>query len=185
VYLIEKEKFMNKKPEIKSWKNLEAAFAGESMAYQKYLYFAKIARKNGDEEVAKLFEETASHETKHAEGHLRNLYPMNKMTTQDCLKMAVAGEKFEYTEMYPSYAKTAKEEGAEKWLIEEFEEGIKECQEHSEIFQKSLEKLGKIFEGLAKVEKEHHDNYQRTLDSFENTNKREFKESNIFLEKNS
>lgn len=176
---------MNKKPEIKTWKNLEAAFAGESMAYQKYLYFAKIARKNGDEEVAKLFEETASHETKHAEGHLRNLYPMNKMTTQDCLKMAIAGEKFEYTEMYPGYSKTAKEEGADKWLIQEFEENIAESKEHSENFQKSLEKLGKIFEGLAKVEKEHHDNYQRTLDSFENAKKKEFKESNLFLDKNS
>jgi len=176
---------MNKKPEIKSWKNLESAFAGESMAYQKYLYFAKIARRNGDEEVAKLFEETASHETKHAEGHLRNLYPMSKMTTEDCLKMAVAGEKYEYTEMYPGFAKTAKEEGADKWLIKEFEEAEKECQEHSENFQKSLEKIGKIFEGLAKVEKEHHDNYQRTLDSFENTKKKEFKESNLFLDKNS
>ncbi len=182
---MEKEIFMNKKPEIKTWKNLEGAFAGESMAYQKYLYFAKIARKNGDEEVAKLFEETASHETKHAEGHLRNLYPMNKMTTKDCLKMAIAGENFEYTEMYPGYAKTAKEEGADNWLIKEFEENINESKEHSENFQKSLEKLGKIFEGLAKVEKEHHDNYQRTLDSFENAKKKEFQESNLFLDKNS
>ncbi len=173
---------MEKRIEIKSWKNLEAAFAGESMAYQKYLYFAKIARRNGDEEVAKLFEETASHETKHAEGHLRNLYPMSKMTTQDCLKIAVAGEKYEYTEMYPSYARTAREEGVDEKLIKEFEEGIEECKEHSETFQKTLEKMGKIFEGLAKVEKEHHDNYQRTLDSLENAKKKEFRESNLFLE---
>jgi rubrerythrin len=129
------------KKEIKSWKNLEAAFAGESMAYQKYMYFAKIARKNGDEDVAKLFEETAKHETKHAEGHLRNLYPFAKMTTEMCLRIAMEGEKFEYTEMYPQYAKTAHEEGAEQWMIDEFEEGIAECKEHAEIFLSKLEKL--------------------------------------------
>ena len=169
---------MTKKPEIKSWKNLEAAFAGESMAYQKYMYFAKIARRNGDEEVAKLFEETASHETKHAEGHLRNLYPMKKMSTLDCLQIARDGERFEYTEMYPQYAKTAKEESAEDWLIKEFEEGIEECKEHAKTF----EKMSKIFAGLAKVEKEHHDNYQRTLESLDNANKSEFGESNEYLE---
>jgi rubrerythrin len=156
---------MNKKPEIKSWKNLEAAFAGESMAYQKYLYFAEIARKNGDEDVAKLFEETAKHETAHAKGHLRNLYPMKEMTTEKCLELAVEGEKFEYTEMYPQYAQTAKDEGADNWLIAEFEEGIEECKEHAETFKKKLEKLNKVFSGLTKVEKEHHDNYKKALES--------------------
>ena len=73
---------MKKKIEIKTRKNLEGAFAGESMAHQRYLYFAKIARRNGNEDVARLFEETAAHETKHAEGHLRYLYPMNEMTTE-------------------------------------------------------------------------------------------------------
>jgi len=173
-----KEQKMNKKPEIKSWKNLESAFAGESMAYQKYMYFAKIARRNGDEEVAKLFEETASHETKHAEGHLRNLYPINKMTTQACLELAVEGEKYEYTEMYPQFAKTAKEESVEEWLIKEFEGGIEECKEHAKTF----EKMSKIFGGLAKVEKEHHDNYQRTLESLDNATKSEFNESETYLE---
>ena len=172
---------MSKKPEIKSWKNLEAAFAGESMAYQKYMYFAKIARKNGDEEVAKLFEQTAAHETKHAEGHLRHLYPFNKMSTEDCLRIAKEGEEFEYTEMYPQYAKTAKEEGAEKWMIDEFEEGIAECKEHSEIFLQKLEKLGNIFSGLSKVEKEHHDNYARALEDHSKA-QGNFDDSNSFLD---
>lgn len=170
----------DKKPEIKSWKNLEAAFAGESMAYQKYLYFAKVARKNGDEEIAQLFEDTAKHETAHAQGHVRNLYPMNEMTTERALQLAVEGERFEYTEMYPSYAKTAEEEGAADWMIDEFKEGIEECKEHSEMFQKRLKKLQKIFAGLAKVEKEHHDNYQKALEKEEV--KGEFKVSNDYLE---
>jgi len=155
-----------KVPEIKSWKNLEAAFAGESMAYQKYRYFAKIARKNGDEEIAKLFEETAEHETRHAEGHLRTLYPMNEMSTKDLLEIAMEGERFEYTEMYPQYAQTAKEERLSNEWVEHFEEGIEDCKEHTEMFRKRLEKMNKVFTGLAKVEKEHHDNYQQALNGF-------------------
>lgn len=172
---------MKKKPEIKSWKNLESAFAGESMAYQKYMYFAKVARKNGDEEVARLFEETASHETKHAEGHLKNLYPMKNLTTQQCLEMAVAGEKYEYSEMYPSFSQTAHEEGMEKWMIEEFEAGIVECKEHADAFVARLEKLSKIFTGLARVEQEHHDNYERTLKAFASAKESHFTTSNEFL----
>jgi len=171
---------MSKKPEIKSWKNLEAAFAGESMAYQKYMYFAKIARKNGDNDVAELFEETARHETSHAEGHLRHLYPFREMTTEKCLQLAMEGEKFEYTEMYPQYAKTAKEEGAEDWMVKEFEEGVEECKEHSEIFQKKLEKLSKVFDGLTRVEKEHHDNYVKALENKQAEFK--FDDSEGFLE---
>ena len=173
---------MNVKPTIKSWKNLESAFAGESMAYQKYMYFAKVARKNGDEDVARLFEETASHETKHAEGHLRNLYPLKDLTTEQCLKMAIAGENYEYTEMYPSFSRTAKEEGMEEWIIEELEDGIIECKEHYETFIKKLEKLNKIFGGLAKVEKEHHDNYKKVLKNFKDAQLTSFKNSNSFLE---
>jgi rubrerythrin len=154
---------MKKKPEITSWKNLESAFAGESMAYQKYLYFAKIARKNGDEEVARLFEDTAVHETKHAEGHLRNLYPFLEMTTEKCLKLAIDGERYEYTEMYPDFSRTAKKEGMENWMIEEFKEGAVECKEHFEKFLQRLAKISKVFEGLAKVEKGHHDSYQNAL----------------------
>jgi rubrerythrin len=169
----------NTKKEIKSWKNLEAAFAGESMAYQKYLYFAKIARINGDEEVAKLFEETARHETSHAEGHLRNLYPMKEMTTEKCLKLAMEGERFEYTEMYPQYASTAKAEGADEWMIKEFLEGAKECKDHADTFQAKLNKLSKVFDGLSRVEKEHHDNYKAAYEK--ESSKPKFNVSNEYL----
>ena len=151
------------KKSIKSWKNLESAFAGESMAYQKYLWFAKIAEKNGDPDVAELFRETAKHETGHAEGHLRNLYPMKSLSTQDLLRIAAEGELYEYTEMYPSFAKEAKEEGAEKWIIEEFEKAIEETGEHSEMFLKKLEKLEKVFAGLAKIEEQHYNKYSTAL----------------------
>jgi len=176
----------NKKGEkmkIKTRQNLEGAFAGESMAYQKYKYFAKIARKNGDEEVAKLFEETAKHETNHAEGHLRFLYPMKEMTTRKCLELARDGEKFEYTEMYPSYAKTAEEEGASDLVKKEFLDGITECQDHEKGFVEMLDKINKVFGGLTKVEKEHHDNYQRTLDSLGEKVDSTFEISNDYLER--
>ena len=170
----------NEKIEIKSWKNLEAAFAGESMAYQRYMYFAKIARKNGDEDVALLFEQTAKHEVAHAQGHLRNLYPLQEMSTEKMLTIAMEGERFEYTEMYPQYAKTAEEEGAADWIKKEFREGIDECKEHAELFEARLKKLQKVFSGLAKVEQEHHDNYQRALENY--SSKGDFKVSNSYLE---
>ena len=154
--------------EIKTWKNLEAAFAGESMAFQKYTYFAKIARKNGDEETALLFEETAKHEFSHAQGHLQNLYPLSQMTTQKCLELARDGEKFEYSEMYPQYAKQAEEDNASDTLKKEFAEGIKECQEHEATFIDRLEKINKVFNGLARVEEEHFNNYDSALKKFFN-----------------
>lgn len=151
------------KKEIKSWKNLEAAFAGESMAYQKYLYFAKLARKKGHEEVAKAFEDTAKHEIGHAEGHLRFLYPEDKLSVEDILNLAIKGETFEYTEMYPQYEKEAIAEG-DKAKAQEFREQIAESAEHAAGFEKQLEKLSKVFGGLAKVEKQHALHYQETLD---------------------
>ena len=128
---------MNKKGEIKTVKNLESAFAGESMAYQKYLYFAKLARKKGNEAVAKVFEETAKHEIGHAEGHLRFLYPEEQLTVEDLLKLAIEGETYEYTEMYPGFEKTAREENQEMAVME-FKDQILESKEHAEFFQKNL-----------------------------------------------
>lgn len=174
-----------KKPTIKTRQNLEGAFAGESMAYQKYKYFAKIARMNGDHEVAELFEATAEHETKHAEGHLRYLYPMKEMTTKKCLEIARDGERFEYTEMYPSYAKTAEEENASEEIKQEFYDGIKECQDHEKGFVEKLEKLGKVFAGLSKVENEHFENYNKAFENIETKKvEKTFDESNDFLAKN-
>ena len=83
------------KPESVTVKNLEAAFAGESMAHIKYRYFAKIARAAGDVETAKVFEETAAQEVQHAFGHLDLLYPPRDMTPARALDMAIAGENQE------------------------------------------------------------------------------------------
>ena len=169
---------------IKTRQNLESAFAGESMAYQRYMYFAKIARKNGDEEVAKLFENTAKHETSHAEGHLRFLYPISEMTTQKCLEIARDGERFEYTEMYPKYAETAEKEGTDEAIKKEFSDGIKECQEHEKGFVEMLDKINKVFKGLTNVEKEHHNNYEKALNNFTSAKESSFKVSDKFLENN-
>lgn len=147
---------------IKTLKNLESAFAGESMACQKYLYFAKIARKLGNEDVAKAFEDTAKHEIAHAEGHLRFLFPEETLTVEGILKLAIAGETYEYTEMYPSFEKTAKEENHEM-AVGEFQEQAMESKEHAEFFKKNLDKISKVFAGLAKVEEAHAKKYEEQL----------------------
>ena len=149
--------------EIKTLKNLESAFAGESMAYQKYLYFAKLARKKGNEEVAKAFEDTARHEIGHAEGHLRFLYPEETLSVTDLLKIAIEGETYEYTEMYPSFEKTAQEEHQDI-ASNEFKDQIKESKEHAEFFKRNLSKVSKIFKGLAKVEETHAKKYNEQLE---------------------
>src|SRR5476649_2571516 len=84
------------KPESVTIKNLEAAFAGESMAHIKYLYFANVCRAAGDIESAKVFEETAAQEVQHAFGHLDLLYPASEITPAKALEMAIAGETYEY-----------------------------------------------------------------------------------------
>jgi rubrerythrin len=147
---------------IETKKNLEAAFAGESMAYQKYLYFAKIARKRGNEEVAKAFEDTANHEIGHAEGHLRFLYPEESLSVEDILKLAIAGETHEYTEMYPAFEKTAILED-HAMAVGEFREQAAESKEHAEFFKNNLLKISKVFAGLAKVEEAHAKKYEEQL----------------------
>ena len=79
------------KAESVTIKNIEAAFAGESMAHIKYMYFAKISREQGDAETAKVFEETAAQEVQHAFGHLDLLYPKTELTPAKALDMAIAG----------------------------------------------------------------------------------------------
>lgn len=149
---------------LQTLKNLESAFAGESMAYQKYLYFAKLARKKGYDDVAKIFEETAKHEIGHAEGHLRFLYPEEKLSVEDLLKIAIKGEEYEYSEMYPTFEKIAKEEG-ELTAVNEFQDQIDESREHALNFSRNLEKISKVFAGLTKAEKIHADGYKKTLES--------------------
>jgi len=150
------------RPEIKTRINLEAAFAGESMAHTKYRYFAKIARAEGNEEVARIFEETAAQEVQHALGHLDLLYPKAEMNTQRCLEMAIEGETYEYTEMYPGFLKTAQEE-SNMPAIEEIGQQIAESKEHAEMFKATLEKAAKRFAALTKVEERHANQYRAAL----------------------
>ncbi len=152
----------NQKPNLKTYQNLESAFAGESMAYQRYLYFAKLARKKGYEEVAAVFEKTAGDEIGHAEGHLRFLYPEDSLSVEDLLKIAIQGETYEYTEMYPGFAKTANSEG-QTGALAEFNEQIGESSEHAARFKAVLPKIERLFAGLAKVEEHHAKGYEKAL----------------------
>jgi rubrerythrin len=150
------------KPESVTIKNLEAAFAGESMAHIKYMYFAKICRAAGDTETAKVFEETAAQEVQHAFGHLDLLYPAAEMTPARALEMAIAGETYEYTEMYPQFRHLAEQEGNQK-AVAEMDEQIVESKEHAQRFHNTLAKAAKRFAALTKVEERHANHYRATL----------------------
>ena len=154
------------RPEIKTMANLESAFAGESMAHIKYRYFAKLAREMGDEATAKTFEETADQEVMHAFGHLDLLYPKASMTPAKALQIAIDGETYEYTEMYPGFRKTAEAEGNVAAMAE-MDDQIAESREHAAQFQASLkttlEKAQKRFAALARVEERHANHYKAAL----------------------
>ena len=143
-------------------KNIESAFAGESMAHIKYRYFAKIARAQGDEATAKVFEDTAAQEVEHAFGHLDLLYPPADLTPAKALQMAIAGETYEYTEMYPNFRHLAEQEGNAA-AVKEMDEQIAESKEHAARFQQTLTKAAKRFAALAKVEERHANHYKATL----------------------
>ena len=142
--------------------NLEAAFAGESMANRKYLYFARRARELGAVEVAEVFERTAEQETAHAFGHLELLYPKADLTVETMLQMAIDGETYEYTEMYPTFRHLAEQEGNSA-AVAEMDEQIAESKEHAERFAKTLATAAKRFAALAKVEERHANHYRDTL----------------------
>lgn len=152
-----------KYPESVTVRNIESAFAGESMAHIKYLYFARICRAVGDEASARVFEETAAQEVQHAFGHLDLLYPRDEMTPARCLEMAIEGETYEYTEMYPAFRHAAVAEGNHA-AVAEMEEQIAESKEHAERFQAMLEKAAKRFAALARVEEKHANHYRATLE---------------------
>ena len=133
--------------ESKTAQNLKDAFAGESQANRRYLYFAQKADIEGAPDVAQVFRSTAEGETGHAHGHLEYLEevgdpatgePMGE--TEDNLKSAISGETHEYTDMYPGMARTAREEG--------------------------FEEIADWFETLAKAEKSHAGKLKRTLDAY-------------------
>jgi rubrerythrin len=148
-----------KRPEIRTIQNLEAAFAGESMAHVKYRYFARLAREAGDSETARVFEETADQELQHALGHLNLLYPKAETTSTKALEIAIAGETYEYTEMYPGFRKIAESEGSAVW-IREIDEQIVESREHAARFEIVLAKAAKRFAALARVEERHANQYR-------------------------
>ena len=153
-----------KRPEIKTIANLESAFAGESMAHIKYRYFAKLAREAGDIDTAVAFEATAAQEVMHAFGHLDLLYPKATMTPAKALQIAIDGETYEYTEMYPGFRKTAEAEGNAA-AVAEMEEQIEESKVHAAQFKAMLAKAQKRFAALAKVEERHAAHYQARLDA--------------------
>lgn len=142
--------------------NLESALAGESMAYTKYMYFAKIAREDGFADVADHFEHTAQQELKHAWGHLELL--IGRPSTKVCLEKAIEGETYEYTEMYPLFEAKAIREG-NYLAAQEAKQQAQESQEHANEFQKVLEKAQKRFAALKRVEERHAEAYQQVWET--------------------
>ena len=140
-------------------KNLESALAGESQAHIKYRYFAKIAREEGYEDVAKHFEHTADQELLHAWGHLELL--VGKPTTKECLQKAIEGETYEFTTMYPEFLAGAQNEQE----IAEYKDQIAESKEHAEQFAEVLVRAEKRFAALARVEKRHAEAYSKVLEA--------------------
>ena len=141
-------------------KNLESALAGESMAHIKYRYFAKIAREEGHEEVAKHFEHTADQEILHAWGHLELL--IGKPSTKQCLEKAIEGETYEFTTMYPTFESDAKAEN-NQIALNEFRNQITESADHAEQFKAVLAKAEKRFNALKKVEERHANAYKQVM----------------------
>ena len=123
----------------KTEKNLMEAFAGESQARNKYTYFASKARKDGYEQIAALFEETAGNEKEHAKLWFKLLNGGEISSTEENLKEAAAGEHFEWTDMYERMAKEAKEEG--------------------------FDRIAYLFEAVGKIEKEHEERYLKLLEN--------------------
>ena len=122
-------------------KNLMAAFAGESQARNKYTYYASKARKEGYNQRASIFEETANNEKEHAKIWFKLLHDGMPSTTEN-LKDAADGENYEWTDMYAKFAKEAKEEG--------------------------FDKIAYLFEAVGKIEKEHEERYRKLLENLEN-----------------
>ena len=125
----------------KTEKNLWEAFAGESQARNKYTYFASKAKKDGYEQIAAIFQETADNEKEHAKLWYKLLHDGDIPTTAENLKTAAEGENYEWTDMYDRMAKEAKEEG--------------------------FNEIAALFEMVAKIEKEHEERYRKLLENVE------------------
>ena len=125
----------------KTEKNLQTAFAGESQAHTKYLYYASRAKKDGYVQMSKIFEETAKNEKEHAKIWFKYLHGGAVPATEVNLADAAAGENYEWTDMYDGFAKTAREEG--------------------------FDEIAERFEMVGAIEKEHEARYRRLLDNIE------------------
>ena len=138
--------------------NLKAAFAGESQAFTKYSYYASQAKKDGYEQIAAIFEETAGNEKEHAKLWFKALHGGKVPSTMVNLKDAADGENYEWTDMYEEFAKVAKEEG--------------------------FDKLAELFLGVAKIEKEHEERYLTLLKNIEDDSVFEKKEEKMWICRN-
>ena len=132
----------------KTEENLKAAFAGESQANRRYLYFAQKADVEGYNDISAVFRSTAEGETGHAHGHLEYLEEVGDPatgkpigSTSNNLKAAIAGETHEYTDMYPGMAKVAREEGFSE-IADWFETLAKAERSHANRFLKALDSMG-------------------------------------------
>ncbi len=140
----------------KTEQNLLAAFAGESQARNKYTYYASAAKKEGYEQIAAFFEETANNEKEHAKMWFKQLNGIG--TTIENLEAAAGGEYYEWTEMYPSFAKTAKEEG--------------------------FDAIARLFERVAEIEKKHEERYKTLLKNIKDEKVFKRGESTIWICRN-
>ena len=122
--------------------NLMTAFAGESQARNKYTYYASKAKKDGYEQIAAIFEETANNEKEHAKLWFKELHGGEVPSTIDNLKDAANGENYEWTEMYKEFAETAREEG--------------------------FDQIARLFEMVGEIERHHEERYKDLLDKVEN-----------------
>ena len=121
--------------------NLMTAFAGESQARNKYTYYASKAKKDGYEQIAAIFEETANNEKEHAKMWFKELHGGSIPDTMENLLDAAAGENYEWTDMYSEFAKVAREEG--------------------------FDRIAYLFEGVAAIEKEHEERYRKLIENIE------------------
>ena len=142
----------------KTEQNLMTAFAGESQARNKYTYYASKAKKDGYEQIAAIFEETANNEKEHAKLWFKYLHNGNIPSTIDNLKDAANGENYEWTDMYANFAKVAKEEG--------------------------FEELAFLFEAVGKIEKEHEERYLTLLKNIKDETIFEKAENKIWICRN-
>ncbi len=140
----------------KTQKNLQSAFAGESQARNKYTYFASQAKKDGYVQISNFFEETANNEKEHAKIWFKLLQKDGKVaSTVENLQAAADGEHYEWTEMYPTFAKDAREEG--------------------------FNDIAKLFEGVAAIEKEHNERYSKLKKNIEDGTVFEKREKTVWI----